>query len=109
MSSYQLRSSLMSVKWILVLTSCLALQSGLIILGQSSDQRAKRDLTAYDKAGPYTIDYEPPYKGDKYLGEIRGFLWEHWKERRLGLVKATFYTIEGDSTVSTSFVEPDAK
>lgn len=99
----------MSVKWISVLTTCLLLQSGLMMQGQSSRQRARRDLTAYDKAGPYTIDYEPPYKGDKYLGEIRVFLWEHWQERRLGVVKATFYTIEGDPTISTSFVEPDAK
>src|SRR6185295_2089512 len=105
-------SFMMCVKWISVLTTCLVLQSGLIMQemrGQSSGQRVSRDLTAYDKAGPYTIDYEPPYKGDKYLGEIRGFLWEHWKERRLGLVKTTFYTIEGDPTFSTSFVEPDAK
>jgi hypothetical protein len=99
----------MSVKWISVFTTCLVLQAGLMMQGQSSRQPAGRDLTAYDKAGPYTIDYEPPYKGDKYLGEIRGFLWEHWKERRLAVVKATFYTIEGDPTISTSFVEPDAK
>jgi hypothetical protein len=99
----------MSVKWILVFTTFLVLHAGLIIQGQSSTQRAGRDLAAYDKAGPYTIDYEPPFRGDKYLGEIRGFLWEHWKERRLGVVKATFHTIEGDRTISTSFVEPDAK
>jgi hypothetical protein len=99
----------MSVKWMSVLTTCLVLQAGVIIHGESSGQRAGRDLTAYDKAGPYTIDYEPPFKGDKYLGEIRGFLWEHWKEQRLGVVKATFSTIEGDPTISTSFVEPDAK
>ena len=77
--------------------------------GQLSRQRVKRNLAVYDKAGPYTIDYEPPFKGDKNLGEIRSFLWEHWKDRRLGVVKATFYTIEGDATISTSFVEPDAK
>lgn len=73
------------------------------------EERAGRDLAAYDKAGPYTIDYVPPFRGDKYLGEIRGFLWEHWKERRLGVVKATFHSIEGDRTISTSFVEPNAK
>lgn len=99
----------MSIKWISVLTACFVLQSGLMMQGQTLPQRARRDLTAYDKAGPYTIDYEPPYKGDTYMGEMRGFLWEHWKERRLGMVKATFYTIEGDPTNSTSFVEPDAK
>lgn len=99
----------MNLKFISVLTACFVLQSGLMMQGQTLPQRAKRDLTSYDKAGPYTIDYEAPFKGDKYLGEIRGFLWEHWKERRLGMVKARFYTIEGDPTTSTSFVEPDAK
>ena len=99
----------MSIRWISVLTACFVLQSSLVMQGQTLSQRARRDLTTYDKAGPYTINYEPPYKADKYLGEMRGFLWEHWKERRLGMVKATFYTIEGDTTISSSFVEPDAK
>jgi hypothetical protein len=77
--------------------------------GKSCEQGTRRDLNAYDKAGPYTIDYAPPYRADKYLEEIRSFLWEHWKEQRRGLVTATFYTIEGDPTTSCYFVEPDAK
>lgn len=99
----------MSVKVLSVLASCLILQSVLAMQGKSCGQETRRDLTTYDKAGPYTIDYEPPFRGDKYLGEIRSFLWEHWKEKRRGLVTATFYTIEGDPTTSCYFVEPDAK
>ncbi len=99
----------MSVKWISVLTICLVLPTGLMTQGQLSRQRPGRDLTAYDRAGPYTVDYEPPYNADKYLGEIRGFLWEHWKERRRGQVIATFFSIEGDTTSSNFFVEPGAK
>ena len=99
----------MSVKLLSVLAFCLVLQSVLTMQDKSCGQGTRRDLSAYDKAGPYTIDYEPPFKADKYLGEIRSFLWEHWKEQRRGLVTATFYTLEGDPTTSRYFVEPDAK
>ncbi|MEK6281597.1 MAG: hypothetical protein AABN95_14680 [Acidobacteriota bacterium] len=93
-----------------ILTLCLIIQSGLSMQGKSFGQQARRNLTAYDKAGPYSIDNEPPWeKRERMAGEIRGFLWEHWKERRLGLVKATFFSIEGDHTSSSFFVEPDAK
>jgi hypothetical protein len=77
--------------------------------GKSLGQQARRNLAAYDKAGPYSLDNEPPWeKREKMAGEIRGFLWEHWKERRFGLVKATFFSIEGDHTSSSFFVAPDA-
>ena len=99
----------MSVRLITVLATCLILQFGAMIQGQSWGQRVERDRSAYDKAGPYTIDYEPPFNGEKNLGEIRGFLWQHWKNRSLGVVEATFFTIEGDSTFSTFLVESDVK
>jgi hypothetical protein len=100
----------MSIKLVLIITLGLVMQSGLNMQGKAPGQRARRNLAAYDKAGPYSIDNEPPWeKRDKIAGEIRGFLWEHWKERRLALVKATFFSIEGDHTSSGFFVEPDAK
>lgn len=99
----------MSLQWVLVFSFCLVFQSDVMMQGKSSRQAVRRDLAVYDKAGPYIIDNEPPFKGDKYFGEIRSFLWEHWRERRLGLVKATFFSIEGDHTSSSFFVEPDAK
>src|SRR5215210_2806473 len=100
----------MSVELVSILTACFILQCGLTMQGKSSGQGARRDLAAYDQAGPYELNNDlHPHDADKSLGEIRGFLWEHWKERRLGLVKATFYSIEGDHTSSSFFVEPDAK
>jgi hypothetical protein len=100
----------MSVTLVSILTSCLILQSGLTMQGKSSRQGARRDLAAYDQAGPYELNNDlHPHDADKILGEIRGFLWEHWKERRLGLVKATFFSIEGDHTSSSFFVEPNAE
>lgn len=100
----------MSLKLVSIFTSFLILQSSLAVQGKSSGQRSRRNLSAYDQAGPYEINNDlHPHDADKILGEIRGFLWEHWKERRLGLVKATFFSIEGDHTSSRFSVEPDAK
>jgi hypothetical protein len=100
----------MSNKLVLIITLGLIIQSGLSMQNKSFGQQGRRNLAAYDKSGPYSIDNEPPFeKREKMAGEIRGFLWEHWKEQRLGLVKATFFSIEGDHTSSSFFVEPDAK
>jgi hypothetical protein len=100
----------MSVRLVLIITCCSILQSGLTMQAKSSEQGVRRDLAGYDQAGPYELNNDlHPDDADKILGEIRGFLWEHWKGRHLGLVTATFFTIEGDPTKSRFFVEPDAK
>ena len=100
----------MSAKLGLMITLCLILQLSLSTQVESLAQQGKRNLAAYDKSGPYFFDNEPPWeRRERMAGEIREFLWEHWKERRLGLVKATFFSIEGDLTSSTFFVEPSAK
>jgi hypothetical protein len=99
----------MRFKWGIVFTVCVLFQLDLITQRGPTRRVGQRNLILYDKAGPYSINYDPPYKADQYLGEIRTFLWQHWKDRRLGLVNATFFSIEGDYTTSTFFVEPDAK
>ncbi len=100
----------MSIKLGLIIALCLIIQCVLSMQSKSLGQEARRNLAAYDKSGPYSIDNEPPWeKRERMFGEIRGFLWEHWKAQRLGLVKATFYSIEGDHTISSFFVEPDVK
>lgn len=38
---------------------------------------------------------------------IRGFVWEHWVQKRAGKVTAKFYSIEGDPTIHTFSVRPD--
>jgi len=90
--------------------SLLILQSGFTMRGNSSGQEGRRDLAAYDQAGPYELNNNlHPHDAEKIRGEIRGFLWEHWKQRRLGLLKATFFSIEGDPTSSSFYVEPGDK
>lgn len=67
-----------------------------------------RDISKYDTIGPFVLGNEPAFENDyKRMGEIRSFIWEHWHDRRRGWLSATFYTIEGDKTVSKFFVEPD--
>lgn len=88
---------------------CLILQFSLAIPVKSLAQQGQRNLAAYDKSGPYSFDNESPWeKRERMAGEMRDFLWKHWKERRHGLVKATFFSIEGDHTSITLFVEPSA-
>ena len=38
--------------------------------------------------------------------KLREFLWEHWSQKRLGRVVATFYSIEGDPTTHHLYIEP---
>jgi hypothetical protein len=99
----------MSGKLILTITLGLIIHPGLIVQDKCFGQQARRNTAAYDKAGPYSIDNEPPFeKRERMAGEIRSFLWEHWKERRLGVLRAVFFSIEGDHTSSKFFVEPDS-
>jgi hypothetical protein len=100
----------MRVKLLSIITLSLILQPNFMMHCKSAGQKIRRDLASYDKAGPYEFDNElHPRDADKLLGELREFLWKHWRERRLALITATFYTIEGDPTKSRYFVESDAK
>lgn len=74
-----------------------------------SGQQSSRNLAQYDKAGPYIFDNEPPWaRREQAAAELRTFLWEHWRKQRLGLAKATFFSIEGDSATVAFYIEPDA-
>jgi len=100
----------MRVKFLSFIMLCLILHPSFMMQCNSAGQKIRRDLASYDKAGPYEFDNElHPRDSDKLLGELREFLWNHWRERRLGLVTATFYTIEGDPTKTSYFVESDAE
>jgi hypothetical protein len=100
----------MALKLLSVMTLLLILSPNLLAQCNTPGRKIRRDLASYEKAGPYNFDNElHPRDADKLLVELRGFLWKHWRERRLGLVAATFYTIEGDPTNSCYFVESDSK
>ena len=69
-----------------------------------------RDLSRYEKAGPYTIELKLDAQARAKLeADIREFLWNHWQQRRLGHVMVTQYSKEGEPSTSSYFVEPDEK
>jgi|GEM_PF-7004893 len=44
---------------------------------------------------------------EEMRSKLRAFLRENWSQRRPGCITATIYTIEGDPTTTTFYVEPD--
>jgi hypothetical protein len=68
------------------------------------------NMTQIDKEGPYFVKNNlDESEENRLLAQIRGFLWEHWKKQRPGELQATFYTVEGDPTSYTFFIENDGK
>jgi hypothetical protein len=92
--------------------SIFAFVYGLIVVlwlmqGQSQAQGKIRDLALYDKAESYVTK---PWEGKKYQEintKIMQFVWEHWEENRLGYLVVTSYSIEGQPTTSSIFIEPN--
>ncbi|HEV2495307.1 MAG TPA: hypothetical protein VG204_19790 [Terriglobia bacterium] len=73
-------------------------------------QTMSRDLRLYDQPAPYTLPVSlRDGQRKKVEAEIRGFLWTHWHQHRLGKLVATWYSKEGEPTTYTYFVEPDEK
>ncbi len=73
-----------------------------------SMRKKMRDLSLYNKAGPYTINFNKGGKlGYKQLGEVRRFLWEHWQQRRFAHITTTFYSKEGEQNTTSFYIERD--
>ena len=99
----------MFVKW-LSAVAVLLLSCHPTVQCVSLKQAKMRDLSRYDKAGPYTIDLNLDAQSRANIeAEVREFLWNHWKQRRLGYVRVTRYSKEGEPSASSYFVEPDEK
>ena len=64
-----------------------------------------RDLSQYDVAGPYLIQYGTP-EADRLSGQMREFLWTHWRQHRRGTIVATHFYVDGSAKTSY-FVESD--
>lgn len=78
---------------------------GMFMIAYAESDSGKRDLTRYDKAGPYKVVH---WRKDELRtqAEIRGFVWDHWQRRRRGWLTVTTYTKEGAAITSSYFVEP---
>ena len=75
---------------------------------EAAVQTEARDLSRYDKAGPYDLKLlarnEPAMRA-----ALREFLWQHWSSHKLGYAVATFYGREGQFNTISYYVEPDVK
>ena len=69
----------------------------------------ERNLALYEKAGPYELPITMSAEERSLLeSEIRGFLWNHWNQKRLGYLKATWGGREGNPNQYLFHVEPDS-
>ena len=76
----------------------------------SSQEINARDISRYKNGGAYNLNWSRSGEElEEMRSKVRAFLWEHWSQRRLGRITATIYTIEGDPTTTTFYVEPDKK
>lgn len=74
----------------------------------SVQERNQRDLTTYDKAGPYSLKPSLDVRTrSSVLIAIRRFIWHHWQSRRLGHVVTTYYSKEGEPITYSFFIEAD--
>jgi hypothetical protein len=77
----------------------------------SSQGHHQRDLSSYDKGGSFnfrlSLYLSKPDTVNEMKFQLRSFLWNHWRERRLGYLEATFYSVEGVPTNSMIYIEKD--
>lgn len=101
----------MFLRWLTAAASSILILSCSPAMQSSSLQQAKmRDLSLYDKAGPYTIELRLDAQARANIeAKIREFLWNHWHQHRLGHLVATRYSKEGEPSTSSYFVELDGK
>lgn len=101
----------MFLRWLtLAASSIMILSCNPTTQSRSLQQAKMRDLSRYEKAGPYTIELKLDAQARAKLeADIREFLWNHWQQRRLGHVMVTQYSKEGEPSTSSYLVEPDEK
>lgn len=74
----------------LVSLTIISLLTCPLTLGSFANQTKVRDLRSYEKAGPFSIALNLDAQSRiKIEAEVREFVWEHWRERRLGYVTFT--------------------
>ncbi len=73
---------------------------------ESLSDNSKRDLTVYEQGKTYDFSWSKVKTMRAERNEFRGFLWQQWSKQRRTKVTATFYSVEGDPTISTYYIEP---
>jgi len=67
-----------------------------------------RDLSKYDKLGPYELTRENKADWPRYEGTMRDFIWSHLRKRRRGVLSVTSRSVDAWRE-STFYVESGTK
>lgn len=88
----------------------LELKADSMMQDSSPKKHKERDLSRYDKAGPYSLKLSLDARTRAtMLATLRQFIWEHWSKRTLGHVVSTFYSKEGEPITYSFFIEANEK
>jgi hypothetical protein len=95
----------MMVKHLAAVLLIFIILFNIAVSDQVCAQSLTRDLTLYEKAGPYHIR---PLARDveAVKAEIREFLWQHWHEHRRGHLVVVSHSKEGEPSTASYFIEP---
>lgn len=107
-------------KYFVIIISVLSIASALVflidapntnvVLSQSKEfppNSSNRDLSLYEQGKTYDFSWSKVKTLRAERDDFREFVWQQWSKQRRTKVTATFYSIEGDPTTSTYYIEPD--
>lgn len=82
-----------------------------LAVSKVASQNIARDVSLYDNLGPYYLSVGQSLS-TKDRDNMRDFVWEHWQEKRLGLIEIKYMRVikvgdeEGPPT-KRIYIEPD--
>lgn len=73
-------------------------------------QQTRQDVPKYEDGGTFKITLDvPTEQRAKISGEVDAFIYDHWTVHHRGKLKIIAQTIEGQTTLQSIFIEPDAQ
>lgn len=99
---------LISVFVLLLPTSCRSYEKTQEQRNKVAQGVSTRNLSIYDTAGPFDAGVLME-KATLVSEKRKEFLWEHWRQQRLGYIVTVTYTKEGDKVTLHEYIEPDDK
>ncbi len=89
-------------------TVCLVivLLPGVVVRSAASARESASARNQEDKAGPYVIETLDKDR-EKKTGEIRSYIWGHWRDRQRGRLVARLFNKEGVASDVTYTLDPD--
>lgn len=68
--------------------------------------KSREGLSAYESAGPYSLDH---FRVTRGRTDLREFLWKHWHEHIKGVAEAKVQTVDRGIVTVLYLVQPDAQ